>query len=83
MTFEEYGKDNQATVPKNLTLRSFTEREMRRANLIKNALRNALFNPCDFFRVEVESRTLLKTLRGVYKVSPLGEKCIRIIYALS
>ena len=82
MAVEVHGEENLSNVPKVLTQRGFTVREMRRTDLIKNALRNALYHPIDFFRAEAKTKTLLKALKGVYKVPALEEgESVRIIYA--
>ena len=78
-----HGEENLTNVPKVLTQKDFTVREMRRTDLIKNALRNVLSHPIDFFRAEARVKTLLKALKGVYKVPALEEEgSVRIIYAL-
>ena len=41
---------------------------MRRTNVIKNALRNVLSHPIDIFGGEARAKTLIKALKGVYKV---------------
>ena len=69
-------------IPKILAQNGFTVREMTRTDLIRNALRNILSHPIDFFRAEAKTKVFIKALKGVYKVPPLDEKCIRMIYAL-
>ena len=41
---------------------------MRRTYLIKNALRNGFSHPIGFFRAEARTKTLIKALKGIYKV---------------
>ena len=79
MAVEVHGAEN---VLKVLTRKGFTVREMRRSDLIKNALRNALPHPIDFFRAEAKTKVFINALRGIYKVPALKkEESIRIIYA--
>ena len=81
MTVEFDGKENLANVPKVLTHRDFAVREMRRTDVIKNALRNVLSHPIDFFRAEAKTKVFINALRGFYKVPALEEEeSVRIIY---
>ena len=50
MVVEVHGCENLANIPKVLAQRGFAVREMRRTDLIKNALRNVLTHPIDYFR---------------------------------
>ena len=83
MAIEVHGERNLIGVPEVLTKKGFRIREMTRADLIRNTLRNILSHPIDFLRAEFKTRTLIKALRGVYKVPALEEgENVRIIYAI-
>ena len=69
-------------MPNVLAKKNFRIREMTKSDLIRNTLRNVLSHPIGFLRAEFKTRTLIKALKGVYKVPALHERNIRIIYAL-
>ncbi|QGA53815.1 FkbM family methyltransferase [Sulfolobus sp. E5-1-F] len=78
---ELHGEGNIVRIPRYLTSKGFSIKEMTKTDLIKNAIRNIVTHPLDFLKAETRTKTIMRTMSREYKVPALSnENLVRIVY---